>query len=242
MPHVAQHQISNRLLSVLSAPDYALLAPYLEPVELPRLFSLSQAHTPSDHSYFPTSGIGSIVAASQDGQSAEVGVFGREGMTPTAVVLNTASDPFSIFMQVSGEGYRIRNDVFRDALRQSSVMKALLDRYAQVCAVQTAYTALSNAVHHIDERLARWILMCHDRTEGDEILLTHEFLAVMLAVRRPTVTTALHVLEGNRFIYSERGMIVIRNREALEAFAKDAYGVPEQEYHRLIGPIKPALN
>jgi hypothetical protein len=80
--------------------------------------------------------------------------------------------------------------------------------------------------------------MCHDRTEGDEIALTHEFLSVMLAVRRPSVTDALHVLEGRRFIKAERALITVRNRAALEAYAHDAYGVPEREYQRLIGPMK----
>jgi hypothetical protein len=80
--------------------------------------------------------------------------------------------------------------------------------------------------------------MCHDRTDGDEIPLTHEFLSVMLAVRRPSVTTSLHVLEGNHFIRSERGLIIVRDREALEAFARDAYGTPEREYQRLVGSMK----
>ncbi|MNE45247.1 hypothetical protein D3C87_1815390 [compost metagenome] len=78
--------------------------------------------------------------------------------------------------------------------------------------------------------------MCHDRTDGDEISLTHEFLSIMLAVRRPSVTTALHVLEGRKLIYSERGMIIVRDRPALEQFAADAYGESEREYFRLLGP------
>jgi CRP-like cAMP-binding protein len=110
-------------------------------------------------------------------------------------------------------------------------------RFAQVQGVQTAFTALSNAVHPINERLARWLLMCHDRHDSDEIPLTHEFLSLMLAVRRPSVTTALHVLEGNRFIRAERGHVTIRNRTALEEFAGDGYGKPEAEYRRLIGPM-----
>lgn len=103
--------------------------------------------------------------------------------------------------------------------------------------VQTSYTALSNAVHPIAERLARWLLMSDDRLDGD-LPLTHEFLSIMLAVRRPSVTTALHVLEGNGFIRAARGSIVVRDRAALEEFAGDAYGVPEAEYERLIGPLR----
>lgn len=96
---------------------------------------------------------------------------------------------------------------------------------------------MSNAVHPIDERLARWLLMCHDRTIGNEMALTHEFLSIMLAVRRPSVTTALHVLEGNGFIQAERGYITVRDRHGLEDFARDSYGRPDAEYRRLIGPL-----
>jgi CRP-like cAMP-binding protein len=124
-----------------------------------------------------------------------------------------------------------------EAVDKSATLRTLLLRYAQTLAIQTAYTALSNAVHQIDERLARWLLMCHDRVDGNDLALTHDFLSIMLAVRRPSVTTALHVLEGNGFIRSERGCIVVRNRAALEEFASDSYGAPEREYKRLIGPM-----
>ncbi len=117
------------------------------------------------------------------------------------------------------------------------VFSNLLARYIQAFGSQISFTALSNAVHSIDERLARWLLMCHDRVDGDEIALTHEFISLMLAVRRPSVTTALHVLEGYKLIRSERGRITIRDRQALETFAGDAYGKPEQEYSRLIGDL-----
>ena len=152
-------------------------------------------------------------------------------------VLDVVQDPFSIFMQVQGDGYRIATADLKQLLDQDADLKALLGRYMQALFVQSAFTSLSNAVQHIDERLARWILMCHDRTDGDEISLTHEFLSIMLAVRRPSVTTALHVLEGRKLIYSERGMVIVRDRAALEQFAKDAYGESEREYARLLGPL-----
>ena len=114
----------------------------------------------------------------------------------------------------------------------------LLLRFVQALSTQTAFTALSNAVHQIDERLARWILMCDDRLDGADMPLTHEFMSIMLAVRRPSVTTALHILEGNRLIRAERGCIVVRDRAGLEEFAGDSYGVPEREYERLIGPLR----
>ena len=127
--------------------------------------------------------------------------------------------------------------MFRRAIGQSAPLLGLMARYAQALPVQTAYAAWSNAVHPTEERLARWLPMCHDRAGGDEMTLTHEFTSVMLAMRRPSVTTSLHVLEGNGFIRSKRGVVVMRDRAGLEEFAGDGYEPPEREYERLIGPL-----
>ncbi len=237
MGEIRQTAVRNNLLRLMSSGSFSAVAGHLEFQELPRGFELSEPHEEAEFAYFPETGIASIVARSPQGQHAEVGLFGRDGMTPAAVVLDAGSDPYSIFMQVQGEGYRIPTAVLKQLLDNDADLKTLLGRYVQALSVQGAYTSLSNAVHHIDERLARWILMCHDRTDGDEISLTHEFLSIMLAVRRPSVTTALHVLEGRKLIYSERGMIIVRDRQALERFASDAYGECEREYIRLLGPL-----
>ena len=141
-------------------------------------------------------------------------------------------------IQLPGAGHRIAAAPFRAALDASAGLRTLLQRFAQALAVQTAFTALSNAVHPMEERLARWLLMCDDRTDAGELAITHEFMSTMLAVRRPSVTTALHGLEGNGLIHAERGLVTIRNRAALEDFAADAYGRPEREYERLLGPLR----
>jgi CRP-like cAMP-binding protein len=235
---VLQDKLRNKLLSLLPAVAFDIIADSLEHIELPRAFVFSAPDTPAEYAYFIESGIGSIVAITPQGQRSEVGIFGREGMTPASVVLDTVSTPYSIFMQIPGFGYRLPIAVLREAANKCDPMRDLLARYAHALSVQTSYTGLSNSVHRIDERLARWILMCHDRTSGDRIALTHEFLSVMLAVRRSSVTTALHVLEGKHLVYSERNLITIRDRNALELFAGDAYGVPEREYERLIGLMR----
>ncbi|MGE7368438.1 Crp/Fnr family transcriptional regulator [Neorhizobium sp. NPDC001467] len=219
----------------MSADSFSRLQDAFERVELPRAFELSRPNEACSYAYFPEAGIASIVARSPEGQQTEIGMIGRDGMTPASLVLDAGQDPYAIFMQVQGESYRIASDRLQAAIQEDRDLQGLLARYAQALAVQCAFTALSNAVHHIDERLARWILMCHDRTDGNEISLTHEFLSIMLAVRRPSVTTALHMLEGKKLIYSERGVIIVRDREALEAFAHDVYGECEKEYERLIG-------
>lgn len=235
---VSQDKVRNRLLALLPDHAFGTVADSLEQVELPRGFVFSNPDMPADEAYFIESGIGSVVAITPQGQRSEVGIFGREGMTPANAVLDTVSTPYAIFMQIPGHGYRLPTPRLHEAVRESDTLRQLLSRFAHAMSVQTSYTGLSNSVHRIDERLARWILMCHDRTSGDQIALTHEFLSVMLAVRRSSVTTALHVLEGKHLVYSERNLITIRDRRALELFAGDAYGVPEREYERLIGPMR----
>lgn len=232
-----QSALQNRILRLLPTDSFASIADAFEAVELPRAYVFSEPQKDSKYAYFPETGIGSIVAISPEGQQSEVGIFGREGMSPAYLVLETAMTPYSIFMQVPGAGYRIANETLFAAAQTDTALRRLLLRYAYVLSIQTAYTGLSNSIHHIDVRLARWLLMCHDRTRSDQFSLTHEFLAVMLSVRRSSVTNALHMLEGNHLIYSERSLITIRDRRALEDFAGDAYGIPELEYSRLIGPL-----
>jgi CRP-like cAMP-binding protein len=170
-------------------------------------------------------------------QRQKIGLLGRDGITPTAAVLYSDQVPYDIIVQVEGFGYRVGGAAMEQVLAANINIRRVLSRFTQTLATQAGYTALSNANHHIEERLARWILMCHDRVDDGKVALTHEFMSIMLAVRRPSVTTALHVLEGNGLIYSDRGLVTIRDRVALEAFAADAYGIPEAEYARLLGPM-----
>lgn len=230
-----QQNIRNRLLSLLAPEDFALVREDLVAVDLPRGTVLAPPNQPIEHAYFLERGIGSIIAISPEGQRVEAGLFGFDGFAPSAVAMGADRLPHEVFMQIAGAGHRIATEALQRAIDRSASFRGMLNRYAQALSVQIAYTALSNAVHPVDERCARWLLMTHDRNDGDEISLTHEFLSLMLAVRRPSVTSALHVLEGNRFITAQRGCVIIRDRAALEEFAGDAYGTPEAEYERLIG-------
>jgi hypothetical protein len=138
-------------------------------------------------------------------------------------------------VQVSGQAMRVPASHFVTALRQSPNMRMLLSRYARAFAIQVAFTALANGRAKLEERLARWLLMVHDRIVGDRIALTHDYMAVMLGVRRPGVTVALHILEGKGVIRAHRGEVVIKDREGLAAEAGGGYGQPEAEYARLLG-------
>lgn len=215
--------------------DFDRLAPHLEQCRLERDKGLFAAGDTPEYAWFPDTGMGSLVATSPEGHRVESGVYGLDGFAPVGLILAAPVSPYDSMVQLPGSGWRVSAAVLVEAADASASLRTLLLRYAHALSVQTTYTALSNSVHPIDERLARWLLMCHDRTIGNELELTHEFLSLMLAVRRPSVTTALHTLEGNRFIRSERRCITILNRAGLEEFAGDAYGRPEEEYRRLLG-------
>ncbi|CAH1688768.1 CRP-like cAMP-binding protein [Hyphomicrobiales bacterium] len=232
-----QSETRNRLLSLLPHDDFLALAPHLLPIALPKGYLIARAQQEMAHAYFLEAGIGSIVAHSPEGQKAETGLVGREGVLPVAFALDVSISSQEIIMQVEGHGLRIESGVLRELLASRPRVRQIMSRFAHAMWIQTAQTALSNAVHTVEERLARWLLMCLDRVDDGEIALTHEYMAIMLAVRRASVTTALHVLEGNRFIHADRGRVIVRDRKALEAFAADAYGAPELEYGRLIGPL-----
>ncbi|PDT14174.1 Crp/Fnr family transcriptional regulator [Rhizobium sp. J15] len=228
----------NRLLALLPEEEYAAIVPHLEPCDTPRGFLIVEADAPIDYVYFPCTGIGSVINVSPEGNRVEAGLFGRDGFAPTASAIDAGVSVSEVTVQVPGFAYRMPQARLPDLMRTQPVLADLLHKGVHVLATQAGFTALSNAVHEINERLARWILMCHDRIDGDKLALTHEFIALMLAVRRPSVTTALHVLEGNHFIRSLRGMVIVRDRAGLEEFASDAYGKAEEEYERLIGPLR----
>ena len=236
MAQPKQADVRNQLLKALSWADFGLLWPDLERVTLNLGDPLNVPNEPTSHVYFLDEGLGSVVAGPERTTGIEVGMVGREGLVGTSVVLGAAQSPHHAFIQLAGKGWRLESERLREAMESSATLHRLLLRYVHVFTVQMASTAYSNADYTVEERLARWLLMCHDRIEGDLIAITHEFLAVMLGVRRPGVTVATHVLEGEGMIRAKRGLITILNREKLQAKANGAYGVAEAEYERLLGP------
>jgi CRP-like cAMP-binding protein len=156
-------------------------------------------------------------------------------MTGTAVVLGDEQSPHCTYVQVAGEAQRITAVELRKAMTASDSLRSLLLKFVQAFTVQTAHTAIANARANIDQRLARWILMAHDRTRDKTLPLTHEFLALMLGVRLPGVTEALQSLKRKTLIETGRNQIVVLDRKGIEKAAGYSYGVPEKEYRRLIG-------
>ena len=233
-----QASTANLLLRALSEADYALLEPHFERKHLKIKDQLFDRNTPIEHVYFLENGVGSIVAEQEGGDQVEVGLYGREGMSGAAVILGAGQSPQASMVQVGNpDALRIASERLVDACNASISLRDLMMRYVQSLNVQAAMTAASNAHYELSERLARWLLMCHDRSDGDQIELTHEFLAMMLAVRRSGVTVTLHTLEGAGAIRSTRGIVTVTNRPRLEEIAGEAYGQAEAEYRRLIGPF-----
>ena len=230
-----QPTIANRLLAALRPEHFAEFSPHLDFVELPVKHVLVEANIPTTHVCFLASGLGSMVTTSPDDEAVEIGHIGREGMTGAHVLLMTERTPNRTFMQVTGSGYLMPAAALMDIASRNLPVRQLLLNYVHTCELQLAQSALSNARYSVYERLARWLLMVHDRMDGDDLPLTHEFLGLMLGVRRSGVTDQIHLLEGIQAIKATRGNVHIRDRPQLEAIAGGCYGIPEHEYERLIG-------
>ena len=224
----------NRILAVLSGADRNLLTPFLGAVDLDARQILETPYDPISHVYFVESGLVSVVGANLPNHRIEVGMIGYEGMTGLAVVLGDDRSANETLVQSAGSAMRISSKALRKVMGVSRSLTATLLRYVRVFMIQSSQTALATGRSRLDERLARWLLMSHDRTDGDELTITHEFLALLLGVRRQGVTVALQMLERKKLIRSIRGQVRVRDRDGLQLAANGFYGIPEAEYDRAI--------
>jgi CRP-like cAMP-binding protein len=226
----------NRLLAALPAEDLAALWPRLEPVVLTEHQALHRHFEPIKSVYFPESGWFSLLVTLADGGSAEVGIVGREGMVGLPVLLGTDDAELNVMIQAPGTALRLGNAAFREELDRSPFFRKLLLRYVLARHVQSTQFAACNARHNVDQRLARKLLMMHDRANGDDFPITHESLAIVLGVRRAGVTVAAGQLQRAGLIRYTAGHITITNRPGLEAVACECYGVIQSAYSRLLAP------
>jgi CRP-like cAMP-binding protein len=214
---------SNRILSRLPRADFALLEPHLDAIDLPVKKALETRKRRIDHVYFMESGFASVVANGRDKPSIEVGIIGREGMTGLAVILGNDRAMHDTYIQVAGSALRISANNLREADARSPTLHRAMLRYAQAFLNQTTTTALANGRSKMEERLARWLLMAHDRVGSEELPLTHEFLGLMLGTHRPGVTLAVQALEKERLIRARRGNITVLSRKGLEKRSNGTY-------------------
>ena len=228
----------NLLLRALSREDYSLLEPSLQAVTLQTHEPLYEHDRPIEQVYFLEDGVASIVSKQENGRLIEVGIHGCDGMSGIPVVLGAEQSPHPSMIQVGdAPAQRIASERLLDACSKSVELNRTLLRYAYAFSIQASLTAAANAEYALTERCARWLLMCHDRLSTDRIELTHEFLSMMLAVRRSGVTVTLQTLEETGAIKTSRGIVMVVDRQKLEGIAGEAYGQPEAEYRRLIGPF-----
>lgn len=227
--------LRNKLLCALSASDRRLLQPHLHSVPLPAHAWIDEPHARIRHVYFVEDGLVSVAVSGTQGRTAEVGLVGNEGMTGIPIVLGDDRSPTSARVQIGGRALRISPRELRKAMKRSASLRALLLRYVHAFLVQLSQTLAANSRANIDERLARWIVMAHDRVDGEELPLTHELLALMLGVRRAGVTESLNRLASEGLLRSTRGRVSVLDCRKMMRRAGGYYGVAEAEYRRLIG-------
>ena len=225
----------NRLLDLLPAADRRRLLERMELVELDLRQPVYESGKPIEHVYFPLTTVISMLAVMEDGQAVEVATMGSEGMAGLPVFLGASTSPDLAFAQIPGRALRMAAGEFRELANGAGTVQALLQRYTQAFFVQLAQGAACNRLHSLDQRLARWLLMTHDRVGRDRFPLTQEFMGRMLGVRRATVTQAAGRLQQAGLITYSRGIITIVDRPGLEAVSCECYRIITEEHHRLLG-------
>ncbi|TMJ63703.1 MAG: Crp/Fnr family transcriptional regulator [Alphaproteobacteria bacterium] len=205
MPH--RELRTNRLLSLLSDEDYEWLRPHLSQVDLEYRKSLYEASRPIEQVYFPIDGVASLVITTADGASAEVGTIGSEGMVGLPVCLGAREAPSTVYVQVPGTALKMDADALRGEMQRSPTLHRTMLRYAHAFFNQVAQSAACAHLHHVEQRCCRWLLMTRDRMPSDDFLLTHEFLGMMLGVRRTTVTDVMGDLQKEGLIRYRRGLL-----------------------------------
>lgn len=225
----------NRLLAALPSADLAWLWPQFEPLELDLRHILLSPDEPITAVHFPETGWISMLAMLADGRSAEVGVVGSEGMVGLPLLLGNDRSHVEAMVQAPGRVLRLGANAFRQAVEDSPALRTLLLRYALAFQQQVTQTAACNGHHALDQRLARWLLMAHDRAGSDDFPMTQEFLAMMLCVHRPGVTVAARLFQQAGLIRYDRGQMRVTDREGLEAAACECYGTVRRQFGQLLG-------
>jgi CRP-like cAMP-binding protein len=229
-----QQPFRNRILASLPASDLARLAPHLSPRTFKKYQTLYDQGQIIEAVYFLEDGICSIVVTMENGSTVEVGMVGREGFTGATALLGGGNSPYRSLIQIAGTGYAIKAKTLVEQFREgSSQLRVSLQRSIQAIMVQISQTAACNRVHELEERLARRLLMCHDRVQVDELPITHESMAMMLGTRRSSVTMAAGILQKAGLIKYSHGHVHIENRKGLEKAACECYSVIRDEYARL---------
>ena len=225
----------NRVLDALSPEALALLRPHLETFPLVLGQAIQEPGEKAEYVYFPTGGMISIVAAMADGAAVEIGMAGKEGMFGISIILGDDTPAQKAMVQLPGSALRMRSTQLRRAAQASPELHGLLLRYAQTVLTAATQSAACNRLHSLEQRCARWLLAARDRAEGDTFPITHEFLAMMLGVRRPGVTIAVQNFRDGGMITYNHGTMAVLDRVGLEAASCECYRFIQDESKRLLG-------
>ena len=228
---------ANWLLAALPTAAYARVIAQCEIVPLVVKDTLFAPNTIIEHAYFPRQGCASMISVMGDGAKVEVGTIGWEGMVGISLALGVSSVPTGCIVQIAGDGVRISREALEIELRDHAELRSILFLFAQAWVDTISRGSSCNGVHSVEERCARWLLMTHDRVEGDVLPLTQEFLAIMLGVRRASVTLAAASLQQAGLINYKHGRITVLDREALESASCECYAAIRSAYARLL-PIR----
>ena len=232
---IAQDDVGNRLLRALTREDYALLQPHLTRIPFAVGDQIAVAGEPIEWVRFSEGGIAGILDSAEAGRRLAIGLVGSEGMLGWPLLLGEEQWPHDVAMRAeAGTALRIPARALLAATERSATLRRTLLRFVHVFGLQVAQSVCSALIHPVDRRMARWILLYHDRVRGDEICMTHEEFRLMLGVRRSSVTDALHRLEAERAVRGLRGRVLVRDRARLLELASQTYGKPEEAYLRLI--------
>ncbi|MFI5179669.1 MAG: Crp/Fnr family transcriptional regulator [Vicinamibacterales bacterium] len=241
-PHVSHGRRiqyrENRILAALPPEDLGRLAPHLTATPLVYKHSLYKADEPIGAVCFPDSGVCSVMSVMQTGATAEVGTIGNEGVTGVALFFGDESEPSESMIQVPGEGRMLPARVFQSELARRSALHRLIGHYAHALMIQIMQSAACNALHSIEQRTCKWLLMTHDRVFTDEFMLTQEFLSMMLGVARPGVSAAAHDLQRSGLITYSRGQVTVLDRKGLEAGACECYLVVSRVFDAFLRQLQ----
>jgi CRP-like cAMP-binding protein len=231
MTEDSKFPIKNHILR--SMPDVVeRLGSHLEALDGPLGMPIYDAFKPIEYLYFPDNAMLSIVAGTSTGQLAEIGVSGPEGAVGLEVLMGVDTSPHHSMVQIAGPVRRVKAKIIKEEFDRGEVFQKKILHYQQKLSVQVGQTTLCNRMHVVDERLSRWLLMCHDRIEGDVLLLTQEFISLMLGTSRVVVTRAAKMLQELGYIKYVRGKIAVLDRAGLEDAACECYHIVKNEYDR----------
>jgi len=229
----AGKRVGNKILLSIPDKEYTLIRPHLEFLSMPNHLSLYEPGEPLEFVHFPNTGMVSLVIATEDGKTVEVGEVGREGFAGIQAAVGINRNQVREIVQIAGDGFRVRIGALKSVLQSAPELQLILTRYAVVQGMQFAQTAACNRLHNIEQRLARWLLITQDRVNSPTLAITHDFLATMLGTDRPTVSLAAGTLLKKQIIEYTRGAVQILSRTKLEECACECYEVIQQYNHEI---------